>query len=56
MLPSVSVVMAAFDAERFVGEAIESALAQDDPSELVEVLQQAWLAGDVTPEGRCLGA
>ena len=38
MLPSVSVVMAAFDAERFVGEAIESALAQDDPSEVVEVI------------------
>jgi len=38
MLPSVSVVMAAFDAERFVGEAIESALAQDYPSELVEVV------------------
>ncbi len=38
MLPSVSVVMAAFDAERFVGEAIESALAQDYPGELVEVI------------------
>ena len=38
MLPSVSVVMAAFDAERFVGEAIGSALAQDYPSELVEVI------------------
>ena len=38
MLPSVSVVMAAFDAERFVGEAIQSALAQDYPSELVDVV------------------
>jgi len=38
MLPSVSVVMAAFDAEQFVGEAIESALAQDYPGELVEVV------------------
>jgi hypothetical protein len=32
MLPSVSVVVSAFDAERFVGEAIESALAQDYPA------------------------
>jgi glycosyltransferase involved in cell wall biosynthesis len=38
MLPSVSVVMAAFDAERFVGEAIERALAQDHPAGLVEVI------------------
>jgi glycosyltransferase involved in cell wall biosynthesis len=38
MLPSVTVVMAAFDAERFVGEAIESALAQDYRRDLVEVV------------------
>src|SRR4051794_19463218 len=36
--PRVSVVMAAYQAEQFLAEAIESALDQDYPAELVEVL------------------
>src|SRR3954451_17333719 len=36
--PRVSVVMAAYEAERFLAEAIESALDQDYPADLVEVL------------------
>src|SRR3954452_25583844 len=36
--PRVTVVMAAYQAEQFLAEAIESALDQDYPAELVEVL------------------
>jgi hypothetical protein len=37
-LPSVAVLVAAFDAEPFVGQAVRSALAQDYPAELVHVV------------------
>jgi len=37
-LPSVTVVTAAFNAERFVGAALDSALAQDYPAELVDLV------------------
>jgi hypothetical protein len=36
--PRVTVVIAAFNEERFIAEAIESALAQDYPAELVKVI------------------
>jgi hypothetical protein len=37
-LPTVSVLMGAYNYEQYVGRAIESALAQDYPSELLEVV------------------
>jgi hypothetical protein len=37
-LPSVAVLVAAYDAERFVGQAVRSALAQEYPAELVHVV------------------
>jgi hypothetical protein len=36
--PSVAVLVAAFDAERFVGQAVRSALAQDYPADLLHVV------------------
>ena len=38
MLPLVSVVMTAFDCERFIGEALESALGQDYPADRLEIV------------------
>lgn len=37
-LPTVSALMAAYNDEQYVGRAIESALAQDYPPELLEVV------------------
>ncbi|HET6508474.1 MAG TPA: glycosyltransferase [Baekduia sp.] len=37
-LPSVAVLIAAYEAEPFIGQAVRSALAQDYPSELVHVV------------------
>jgi hypothetical protein len=37
-LPTVTVVTAAYNAERFIGEALDSALAQDYPPELVDLV------------------
>src|SRR4051794_15134429 len=37
-LPSVAVLVAAYDAEPFVGQAVRSALAQDYPAERVHVV------------------
>jgi glycosyltransferase involved in cell wall biosynthesis len=37
-LPSVTVVVTAYNHERFVAEAIDSALRQDYPAELVDVV------------------
>jgi hypothetical protein len=37
-LPSVAVLVAAFDAERFVGQAVRSALAQDYPDDRLHVV------------------
>jgi hypothetical protein len=38
MLPSVAVLVAAFEAERFVGQAVRSALAQDYPADRLHVV------------------
>ena len=38
MVPSVAVLVAAFDAERFVGQAVRSALAQDYPAARLHVV------------------
>jgi hypothetical protein len=38
MVPSVAVLVAAFDAERFVGQAVRSALAQDYPADRLHVV------------------
>ena len=37
-LPTVSALMAAYNYEQYVGRAIESALAQDYPPELLEII------------------
>jgi hypothetical protein len=50
MLPAVTVVMGAYNAERFVAEALESALAQDYPAEALDVVVVDDGSTDATAE------
>jgi hypothetical protein len=49
-LPSVAVLVAAFDAERFVGQAVRSALAQDYPADRLHVVVVDDGSTDATAE------
>ena len=49
-LPSVTCVLCAYNYERYVGEAIDSALAQDYPAELLDILVIDDGSTDATPE------
>ena len=49
-LPTVTALVPAYDAERFVGEAIDSALAQDYPAELLDVVVVDDGSRDATAE------
>jgi hypothetical protein len=49
-LPTVSVVMAAYNYEQYVGRALESALAQDYPAELLEIIVIDDGSTDSTPQ------
>ncbi len=51
-LPSVSVVLCAYNYEQYVGRALRSALAQDYPAELLEivVIDDGSTTGDVVDE------
>jgi glycosyltransferase involved in cell wall biosynthesis len=49
-LPSVTALVCAYNYERYIAEAIESAFAQDYPSELIEVLVIDDGSTDGTPE------
>jgi glycosyltransferase involved in cell wall biosynthesis len=48
-LPTVSALVPAFDAERFLGEALDSALAQDYPAGLLDVVVVDDGSTDATP-------
>ena len=50
MAPTVSVIVPAFDAERFLGEALDGVLAQDYPAERVEVIVVDDGSTDATPQ------
>jgi hypothetical protein len=48
--PTVSVIVPAFDAERFLGEALDGVLAQDYPADRVEVIVVDDGSTDATPQ------
>ena len=50
MAPTVSVIVPAFDAERFLGEALDGVLAQDYPADRVEVIVVDDGSTDATPQ------
>ena len=52
MFPTVSVVVPAYNLARYLGRAIDSALAQDWPAEALEVIVVYDGSTDETPQGR----